>query len=92
MAARLAAHTRVGRSHEHGVLDRLGVVPSDGTSTWRTQSGAWAGRCFSKKDWPSTPSGNRFMVSGRSAQVGEHHLGDAGVVVDQLALGEPGRG
>src|ERR1700685_1925770 len=37
-----------------------------GTSTEGTQSGAWDGMCFSEKNLLSTPSGDRFIVSGLS--------------------------
>ena len=65
MVARLAAQTREGTSHS----TQYSMAPPsslDGTATLRTQSGACTGRCFSKNDCPSTPSGYRFMVSGRS--------------------------
>jgi len=56
MAPRLAAQTRVARSAITGCVTE--PFPSEvGTVIVFTQRGAPEGRCFSKKNWPLTPSG-----------------------------------
>ena len=62
---KFAAHARDGTSLTIAYV--IASCPSvDATVTEDTQSGACEGMCFSKNDFPSTPSGKRFIVSGRS--------------------------
>ncbi len=66
---RFAAQANVGRSLT--IAYGIAACPSfDGTVTEQTHSGACDGMCFSKKNLPSTPSGNRFIVNGRSLMCG----------------------
>ena len=78
-AARFASHTSAaGSSTSHWLSS-----PISGT-----QSGWCGGQRFSKNRSPSTPFGHRTSVTGRPGEVGDHHRGDPGVVVDDLGLGE----
>ena len=65
---------------------------SPGPGATCTQSGRCFGQRFSKNEPASTPLGNRRSVMPRSPRCAEHHRRDPGVVVDDLALGEPGLG
>ena len=56
--------------------------------TEHTHSGACNGMCFSKKNLPSTPSGNRFHRQRPLFDVREDDASYPHVVVDQLTLGE----
>ena len=62
------------------------------TGAVRTQSGRCAGACFSKKDLPSTPSGQRLTRQRPAGEMGQQTRRDAGVVVDQSRLVKPPRG
>ena len=67
-AASWASQTSVGRSSQ----TMNSSVPTEPISIGAvfTQSGVCLGARFSKKRWPSTPSGNRTRVSGRPARWG----------------------
>ena len=67
MVPRLAAQIEARQIADHRVVGRVRRRRPSARSTVRNQSGACEGGCFSKNDdSPSTPSGKRFIVSGRS--------------------------
>ena len=64
-------------------VDRLAVLsssPGPAAATVRTQSGVPIGAFFSKNFSPSTPSGQRIRVTGRSASLRQQRRRDRGVV------------
>ena len=87
-AARLASQTRVGRSS--ATTYSTPSSPCSSIITVRTQSGVPRGMFFSKKGWLAVPSGHRLRVSRRSVRWGRIASATLDVVVDDLALGEPG--
>ena len=63
-AARFAIHTRVG------VASTTQATRSSSTRPVRTHAGACDGQRFSKNELPSTPFGNRTIVTARPARWG----------------------
>ena len=55
----------------------------------RPSPGGATGSASRRRTRPRPRSGKRFRVMPRSGDVGQHHRRDAGVVVDDLGLGEP---
>ena len=90
MVARLAAHTSGGQVADHAVVDaRRPSLGRGHRHACRTQSGACDGPVLLEERLAFDAVGKPLHGERAVPDVGEHHRCDPGVVVDQLALGEP---